>query len=80
MFRSPDYPEFSDGDLLCSFTFELEDNVAGIAITFNDAQMDGMKPGPPNNQCDQDVMFLRGFGDWVPPGICGNLNGYRRKA
>ncbi|OXA55660.1 vitamin K-dependent protein C isoform X2 [Folsomia candida] len=79
VFQSPDYPDFSSGDLNCNFQFDIS-NVSnkgydGIQLNFEDAYMEG--PGfARHSPCETDMIFIRGFKYWQPPAWCGNLTGY----
>ncbi|CAL8092756.1 unnamed protein product [Orchesella dallaii] len=75
IFRSPDYPDFSNGDIICQFDFELSPNAAGIIIEFLDVHMDG-RGLTPHSSCESDMIFLKGFPNWTPPANCGNLSNY----
>ncbi|CAL8142787.1 unnamed protein product [Orchesella dallaii] len=81
-FRSPNYPMFVGGNLICEFTLQLNPTTVGIRVDFIDLNIPIVPSNPvdfyesPNTICDSDFMMFKGFTGWTPDFRCGNLTGY----
>ncbi|CAG7732697.1 unnamed protein product [Allacma fusca] len=80
-FKSPDYPTYSSGSLICKFDLELSTSSTGVRLDFLDLVMDSTPVDAKfydmaTPSCDSDMFFIKGFKDWSPDPRCGNLTGY----
>ncbi|CAL8093195.1 unnamed protein product [Orchesella dallaii] len=78
-FKSPSYPGFAGGDLICELKVRIRNDTVAVRIDFVKAEMDGFSfdgGGEHGANCESDMIFIKGFQTWSPPPRCGNLTGY----